>query len=151
MERIGVLVVSYGAREAAMVDALARSQKYKVELYIADKQLNPFNVEKAAKHVVIPNLNIQDISKFAQSYKDKIDFVLKNQLLMALEILLRSKLVFLLFVQRKNTPLKRAKLSSAYFFKRLRQKQTHASKSLTLQTTQAKMKSKKTSTAGWMS
>ena len=76
MERIGVLVVSYGAREVAMVDALARSRKYHVELYVADKQLNPFNAEKAAKHVVIPNLNIQGICKFAESYKDKIDFVL---------------------------------------------------------------------------
>jgi phosphoribosylamine--glycine ligase len=76
METIGVLVVSYGARETAMVDALARSRKYKVELYIADKQLNPFNAEKATQHVVIPNLNIQDISKFAQSNKTKIDFVL---------------------------------------------------------------------------
>jgi phosphoribosylamine--glycine ligase len=76
METIGVLVVSYGAREAAMVDALSRSQKYNVELYIADKQLNPFNAERAAKHVVIPNLNIQDICKFAQSNKDNINFVL---------------------------------------------------------------------------
>lgn len=76
MEKVGVLVVSYGAREAAMVDALARSRNYNVELFIADKQLNPFNVEKAAKHVVIPNLNIQDICKFAQSNRDRLDFVL---------------------------------------------------------------------------
>ncbi len=76
MESVGVLVVSYGSREVAMVDALARSQNYKVELYIADKQLNPFNVERAAKHVVVPNLNVQDIAKFAQTYKDKLDFVL---------------------------------------------------------------------------
>ncbi|MGD6934887.1 MAG: hypothetical protein ACQCN5_11840 [Candidatus Bathyarchaeia archaeon] len=76
METIGVLVVSYGAREAAMVDALARSQNYKVQFYIADKQLNPFNAEHATKHVVIPNLNIQDINKFAQTYKDKIDFAI---------------------------------------------------------------------------
>jgi phosphoribosylamine-glycine ligase len=74
METIGVLVVSYGAREAAMVDALARSKKYKVDLYIADKQLNPFNAERATKHVVIPNLDIQDICKFAESNKTKIDF-----------------------------------------------------------------------------
>jgi phosphoribosylamine--glycine ligase len=74
METVGVLVVSYGAREAAMVDALARSQKYKVELYIADKQLNPFNAQHAAKHVVVPNLNILDIGKFARTYRDRLDF-----------------------------------------------------------------------------
>ena len=70
-----MLVVSYGAREAAMVDALARSQNYRVELYIVDKQLNPFNVQHAAKHVVMPSLDVQDIGKFVQTYRDKLDFV----------------------------------------------------------------------------
>ena len=76
MEKIGVLVVSYGAREVAMVDALLQSTHYQVELYIADKQRNPFNVEKAAKHVIIPNLDVEEICKFAESNKDKIDFAL---------------------------------------------------------------------------
>jgi len=76
MEKIGVLVVSYGAREVAMVDALLQSTRYQVELYIADKQRNPFNAEKAAKHAVIPNLDVQEITKFAEANKDKIDFAL---------------------------------------------------------------------------
>ncbi len=76
MEKIGVLVVSYGARETAMVDAFARSQNYKVEIYITDKQRNPFNMEKAAKHIVVPDLNIQKICKFAENNKDKIDFAI---------------------------------------------------------------------------
>ena len=46
MEKVGVLVVSYGAREVAMADALLRSKKYQVELYVADKQCNPFNAKK---------------------------------------------------------------------------------------------------------
>ena len=76
MDKVGVLVVSYGAREAAMVDAFARSPNHTVELYIVDKQRNPFNVEKAAKHVVIPDLNIKGICKFAEANKDKIDFAM---------------------------------------------------------------------------
>ncbi len=76
MEKIGVLVVSYGAREVAMVDALLQSRKYQVELFIADKQRNPFNAEKASKHVVIPNLDVEEICKFAESNRDKIDFAL---------------------------------------------------------------------------
>ena len=76
MEKVGVLVVSYGARETAIVDAFARSQNHKVELYIADKQRNPFNMEKAAKHVVIPDLNTEEICKFAENNKDKIDFAI---------------------------------------------------------------------------
>jgi phosphoribosylamine--glycine ligase len=47
-----------------------------VDLYIADKQLNPFNAEKATKHLVVPNLDVQEIAKFAEANKDKIDFVL---------------------------------------------------------------------------
>jgi phosphoribosylamine--glycine ligase len=74
MEKVGVLVVSYGAREVAMVDAFARSQNYLVEIYVADKQRNPFNVKKAIKHVVIPDLNVGEICKFAEANKDKINF-----------------------------------------------------------------------------
>src|SRR3989304_8529447 len=76
MENVGVLVVSYGAREAAMVDALSRSQNYKVKLFIADKQRNPFNMQRAEKHVVIPDLAIDAICKFAETHKDQIDFAL---------------------------------------------------------------------------
>ena len=74
MEKVGILVVSYGSREVAMVDAFTRSLKYNVEIYVADKQRNPFNAKKAAKHVVIPDLNVREICKFAEANKDKIDF-----------------------------------------------------------------------------
>ena len=74
MEKVGILVVSYGARAVAMVDSLKRSINYDVELYVADKQRNPFNVKKSVKHVVIPDLNTEKICKFAEANKDKIDF-----------------------------------------------------------------------------
>jgi phosphoribosylamine--glycine ligase len=74
METVGVLVVAYGARETAIIDALSRSASYKVRMYIADKQKNPFNLQKAAEHVVIPDLNIDEIYKFTKKYKDEIDF-----------------------------------------------------------------------------
>jgi phosphoribosylamine--glycine ligase len=76
MEKVGILAVSYGARETAMVDAFTRSPNHKAELYIADKQRNPFNVKKAAKHVVIPDLNIEKICSFAEANKKKIDFAI---------------------------------------------------------------------------
>jgi len=74
MEKVGILVVSYGSREAAMIDAFIRSQNYKTEIYVVDKQKNPFNVKRAREHVVIPDLNIQEIMKFTQKRKSKIDF-----------------------------------------------------------------------------
>ena len=74
VERIGILVVSYGSRAASIVDAFKRSENYDVELYIADKQRNPFNVNRAKVHRVIPDLDIRSICNFAKEYKDKIDF-----------------------------------------------------------------------------
>lgn len=74
MERIGVLVVCYGSREAAIVDSLCRSEKYGVKIYAADKQQNPFITEKAGKHIVIPDLNVNEICNFAEKNKDEIDF-----------------------------------------------------------------------------
>jgi phosphoribosylamine--glycine ligase len=74
MEKIGILIVSYGSREAAMVDAFARSGTYNAKMYIADKQKNPFNVERAKEHVVIPNLDVNEICKFAKRHEQKIDF-----------------------------------------------------------------------------
>jgi phosphoribosylamine--glycine ligase len=76
MEKIGVLVVAYGARETAMVDAFARSKNYKVQLFVADKQRNPFNVEKATKHVVIPDLGVEKICQFAEENKTDINFAI---------------------------------------------------------------------------
>jgi phosphoribosylamine--glycine ligase len=76
MEKIGVLLVSYGAREVAMADALLRSPNYQVELYVADKQRNPFNAAKATKQAVTPSLDVEEICKFAEANKDKLDFVL---------------------------------------------------------------------------
>jgi phosphoribosylamine--glycine ligase len=74
MEKVGILVVSYGSREAAMVDVFSRSRKYETEIYVADKQLNPFNLKRAVKHVVIPDLNVDGICKFAEANKDRIRF-----------------------------------------------------------------------------
>ncbi|MCJ7425452.1 ATP-grasp domain-containing protein [Candidatus Bathyarchaeota archaeon] len=74
MEEVGVLVISYGSRETAIIDTFIRSENYRVEVYVADKQRNPFNVKNAAKHVVIPDLNIEDICKFVEANKNKIDF-----------------------------------------------------------------------------
>jgi len=74
MEKVGVLVVSYGARETAMIDAFNKSQNYDVELYVVDKQKNPFNAEKAKVHIVSPSLDVIEILKFARKYEEKIDF-----------------------------------------------------------------------------
>ena len=76
MQKTGVLLVSYGAREVAMADALLRSPNHKVELYVADKQRNPFNAAHATKHAVIPSLDVQEILKFAEANKANLDFVL---------------------------------------------------------------------------
>jgi phosphoribosylamine--glycine ligase len=74
MEHIGILVVSYGSRAASMVDAFCQSQEYITELYIADRQKNPFNLRRAKEHVVVPSLSPEEICRFAKKFHDKIDF-----------------------------------------------------------------------------
>jgi phosphoribosylamine--glycine ligase len=74
MERVGILVVSYGSRAAAMIDAFVRSEEYLPKIYVVDKQKNPFNVERAEKHVVISDFNLKEIVKFAKRYEDQLDF-----------------------------------------------------------------------------
>jgi len=74
LERFGVLVVSYGSREVAMVDAFCRSREYAVDLYVADRQKNPFNVKRAKEHFVIPSLGAEEICRFAGKHRARIDF-----------------------------------------------------------------------------
>ncbi|UCE16111.1 MAG: hypothetical protein JSV12_00360, partial [Candidatus Bathyarchaeota archaeon] len=74
MDKVGVLVVCYGSRGVALVDAFSRSQNYSAEIYVIDKQRNPFNVEKAKKHVVISDFNVEKICRFAKKHEKRIDF-----------------------------------------------------------------------------
>jgi fusion protein PurCD len=74
MEKVGILVVSYGSRAAAMIDAFCRSEEYAPKFYVVDKQKNPFNVKHAEKHAVISDFNLDEITKFAKKYRDQIDF-----------------------------------------------------------------------------
>ncbi|OKY77169.1 MAG: Phosphoribosylamine-glycine ligase PurD [Candidatus Methanohalarchaeum thermophilum] len=77
MEEIGILIVSYGARAAAMVKAFSDSTEYDVKLYIADKQKNPYNIKMAqetgGKHRKT-GLDVENIVKFAKKIKDELDF-----------------------------------------------------------------------------
>jgi phosphoribosylamine--glycine ligase len=74
LEHIGILLVSYGSRAAAIIDALLRSRKYLVDLYVVDKQKNPYNFKRAKKHIILPSLDPKEICKFVLKYRTKIDF-----------------------------------------------------------------------------
>ncbi|HID17223.1 TPA: hypothetical protein EYP26_02905 [Candidatus Bathyarchaeota archaeon] len=74
MDKVGVLIVAYGAREVAIADALLKSERYDVELYVADKQRNPFNAKVAKRHVAVPDLNVKKILNFAKENVNEIDF-----------------------------------------------------------------------------
>jgi len=74
MEKVGILVISYGSRAAAMIDAFVRSEEYTPKIYVVDKQKNPFNVKHAEKHTVISDFNLTEITKFAKKHEDHIDF-----------------------------------------------------------------------------
>ncbi len=74
MEKIGILLVSYGSREAAMVDAFINSTQYDVELFIVDRQNNPFNNQVAKEYAIVQDLNVEKIYNFAKKFEDRISF-----------------------------------------------------------------------------
>jgi phosphoribosylamine--glycine ligase len=74
MEKVGILIISYGSRAAAMIDAFAHSEEYSPRFYVVDKQRNPFNVKHAEKHKVISDFNLDEITKFSKKHRDNIDF-----------------------------------------------------------------------------
>ncbi|MCW3975154.1 MAG: hypothetical protein O2U61_04410 [Candidatus Bathyarchaeota archaeon] len=74
MESIGILLVSYGSREVAMADAFINSDQYGVELYIIDRQNNPFNSKIAKEYAVVSDLDIEKICNFAKKFENRISF-----------------------------------------------------------------------------
>ena len=72
MEKIGVLLVSYGSRAASIADALCRSKNYRVKIFDADKQKNPFILERSKDYIL--SLDVKKIGQFAKKHKDEIDF-----------------------------------------------------------------------------
>jgi phosphoribosylamine--glycine ligase len=78
LDKVGVLVVSKCLSASAIIDTLARSDRYLPEFYVAERQVNPFNFSKAKVHKVIPDLNVGDIAKFASRYEKQIAFGLTD-------------------------------------------------------------------------
>ncbi|MGD1054781.1 MAG: hypothetical protein ABR867_01705 [Nitrososphaerales archaeon] len=78
MDKVGVLVVSKCLSAAAIVDAISRSEKYRPEFFIIEKQRNPFNVQRAKVHVVVPDLAVADVVRAAGKYRDKVTFGLTD-------------------------------------------------------------------------
>lgn len=78
MERVKVLIVSYGAREAAILDTLCRSDKYHVVPIVIDKQANPLNLrwakEREGVHIVDPKLNTDTILEVLEKYQSEISY-----------------------------------------------------------------------------
>ncbi len=122
MDKIGVLLVSYGAREVAMADTLLRSPNYKVELYVADKQLNPFNAKHATKHAVIPSLDVQEICKFAEANKDQLDFVLvgsENPIIKGIRDLIEKKAGIPVICPKKAYAIEESKVAQRVLFEEI--------------------------------
>ncbi|MFA5572394.1 MAG: hypothetical protein WDA42_04745 [Candidatus Bathyarchaeia archaeon] len=122
MEKIGVLLVSYGAREVAIADTLLRSKQYNVQLFVADKQCNPFNAKHATKHVIIPNLDINEICKFAQTNKEHLDFILvgsENPIIKGIRDLIESKVGIPVICPKKAYAIEESKVAQRELFAKI--------------------------------
>lgn len=76
MEKIGIMVVSYGSRASSIVHKLLESN-HEVRLFIADKQRNPYLIEKAKETGGIhkkTGLDVENLVEFAKNYEEKINF-----------------------------------------------------------------------------
>jgi phosphoribosylamine--glycine ligase len=122
MEKLGVLLVSYGAREVAMADTLLRSKNYQVELYVADKQCNPYNAKHATKHAVIPSLDVNEICKFAEANKDKLNFVLvgsENPIIKGIRDIIESKVGIPVICPKKAYAIEESKVAQRVLFEEI--------------------------------
>ncbi|PTD93447.1 hypothetical protein C9439_07745 [archaeon SCG-AAA382B04] len=76
MEKIGIMVVAYGSRATSIVDKLLDSDR-ETKLFIADKQKNPYLIEKAKQtdgaHQKT-GLSVDNLVKFAKNHEEDIDF-----------------------------------------------------------------------------
>ncbi len=122
MERIGILIISYGSREVAMVDAIMRSGKYNVELFIIDRQNNPFNIRVADKHVVISDLDVEKICDFAEKSEDRIDFGLvgsEKPIIEGVRDLVEKKTKIEMICPTKECAIEGSKVSQRYLFQKI--------------------------------
>ncbi|MDV3277576.1 MAG: hypothetical protein LYZ69_03805 [Nitrososphaerales archaeon] len=78
MDRVGILVVSKCLSSAAIIDTFMRSQKYRPEFYVVEKQANPFNLERAKFHAVVPDLNLREVTRIARRFRDRVSFGLTD-------------------------------------------------------------------------
>jgi phosphoribosylamine--glycine ligase len=119
MDKLGVLLVSYGAREVAMADTLLRSKNHNVQLYVADKQCNPYNAKHAAKHAVIPSLDVNEICKFAEANEANLNFVLvgsENPIIKGIRDLIESKVGIPVICPKRAYAIEESKVAQRLLF-----------------------------------
>ncbi len=78
MDRVGILVVSKCLSAAAIIDTFMRSQKFHPEFYVIEKQLNPFNLERSKVHRVVPDLNLDEVTRIARRFRERVSFGLTD-------------------------------------------------------------------------
>jgi phosphoribosylamine--glycine ligase len=122
MERVGIFVVSYGSREAAIVDALSRSEEYDVNLYIVDRQRNPFNIKRSTEHTVIKDLDPERIANFVEKRKDEIDFGIvgpEKPIILGVRDLIEEKCGIPVICPRKDYAIEGSKVNQREILQKL--------------------------------
>jgi phosphoribosylamine--glycine ligase len=105
-----------------MADTLLRSQNYQVQLYIADKQRNPYNAKHATKHAVIPSLDVNEICHFAETNKANLDFVLvgsENPIIKGIRDLIESKVGIPVVCPKKAYAIEESKVAQRLLFEQI--------------------------------
>ncbi len=73
MEKVGILIVSYGSREAAIAESFPAAEHTRQKFTSLTSKKTHSTLKEQENTLFIPNLDINDICKFAKK-QDKIDF-----------------------------------------------------------------------------
>ncbi len=122
MENIGILIVSYGSREVAMADALMRSRQYNVELFIIDRQNNPFNIQIAKEHEIVPDLYVGKICDFAKKFENRMDFGLvgsEKPIIDGIRDLVEKKTKIKMICPTRECAIEGSKVAQRHLFQRI--------------------------------
>lgn len=122
MEKVGILVISYGSRGAALVDTFKQSRDYDVKVYVVDRHRNPLNVKNAHKHLVIPDLDVKKICKFAEDHQDKLSFGIvgpEAPIIQGVRDVIEAKIGLPLICPTKEYALEKSKIIQRRLFQKI--------------------------------
>jgi len=131
MEKVGILVVSYGSRAAAMVDAFSAAKITQQKSTLPTSKRIPSTWKKQKDTLLFPTSTSKKSVSSAKKYEDHIDFGMvgpEKPIIDGLRDVVEKETRIPMICPTKDTPLKEARLRNDICSKKLLQKSTQNSR-----------------------